>query len=138
MAGRFYGLSGMQSAAERVCPDWYGDYGRNLLMYEHVFRGSVLKKAIEVFKKYGIHQNDFKVIPTKLEEPPTDEITETLNLRSQRIHALSGWILHSTLTAALAKRILRRKQIEDTKARWEADKLISQHHAAEKAAWVTM
>ncbi|GAM40423.1 hypothetical protein TCE0_039r12764 [Talaromyces pinophilus] len=42
------------------------------------------------------------------------------------------------MTAAIVKRILHRKQIQDAKARWEADKLISQHHIAEKAAWVAM
>ncbi|KAF3402724.1 hypothetical protein DPV78_004405 [Talaromyces pinophilus] len=40
------------------------------------------------------------------------------------------------MTATPAKRILHRKQIQDAKARWEADKLIRQHHTAEKAAWV--
>ncbi|PCG97113.1 Hypothetical protein PENO1_058670 [Penicillium occitanis (nom. inval.)] len=29
-------------------------------------------------------------------------------------------------------------QIQDAKARWEADKLISQHHIAEKALWVAI
>jgi hypothetical protein len=141
MVGSRYGWMGesaMKSAAERVCPQWYGDYGRDILVYKHAFRGSTLKKAIAVFKKYGIHQSNFTIIPAKLEEPRTDEMKETLNLRSQRIHALSAWILHSTMTAALAKRLLHHKQLEDAKARWETDRLISQHHAAEKAAWVAM
>jgi hypothetical protein len=97
-----------------------------------------LKRRSKSLRSMASIQDDFKSIPTKLEEPLTDEMKETLTLRSQKIHALSMWILHSTMTAALAKRLLHHKQIEDAKARWEADRLISQHHAAERAAWVSM